>query len=198
MNTGKTKQRDCSPPADRPERAPRGFEWLPDAYHRDVEPLGDEALEKIGEALAEGDVEVILRSPHGERKPVPDRMWDKDEVERKVYRRFEDGWMRAKYGPDKVPFCGWIFVEKNTWAKAVATPSQRRTPARFSENAVRAMFRGYIKEIEDNNKPVPKREHDVKAVREHFERDIPKHFIFKLRSELAPDRWKKPGPKSSV
>jgi hypothetical protein len=183
------------PPADRPDHAPRGFEWLPDAYQRDIEPLGEEARENMRQALADGDVEAILRSPYGPRKPVLDHMWEKDDVERKVYRRFEDGWMRAKYGPDKIPFCGWIFVEKKTWAKAVAALGGQKTHAQFSENSARAYYKEYVKKIEAKGEPPPSRDDDINDIRDHFQKKIPKAFIIGLRSELAPDHWKTPGPK---
>ncbi len=36
------------------------YEWLPDAYERDVKPHGPEARETVRQALAEGDFETLL------------------------------------------------------------------------------------------------------------------------------------------
>ena len=85
-------------PPKRPEHCPKGYEWLPDAYKRDVEHHGPEARERVRQALAEGDIIAILRTPFGERPEIDRRMWDKEPVAKKVYPRFEDGWMRMGLG----------------------------------------------------------------------------------------------------
>ncbi len=81
-------------PPKRPEHCPKGYEWLPDAYKRDVEPHGPEACERVRQALAEGKIKALLRTPFGERYEIAPRMWDKEPVAEKVYRRFKDGLMR--------------------------------------------------------------------------------------------------------
>ncbi len=81
-------------PPKRPEHCPRDHEWLPDAYKRDVESHGPEALERKRQALAEGEIIAKLRTRSGERHEIDRRMWDKEPVAKKVYPRFKDGWMR--------------------------------------------------------------------------------------------------------
>lgn len=85
-------------PPKRPEHCPQGYEWLPDAYKRDVEPHGPEARERVRQALAEGNILAKLRTRSGERHEIAPRMWDKEPVAEKVYPRFEDGWMRMGLG----------------------------------------------------------------------------------------------------
>ena len=103
---------------NRPEHHPEGYEWLPDAYARDVRPHSDEAREKVRQALAEGKCTPLLRTLIGERHPIPTRMWDKEPVAKKVYPLFETGWMRMRLkfltgsgwaGPYVK---GWVFVGK--------------------------------------------------------------------------------------
>ena len=50
---------------DRPEHSPRGYEWLPDVYKRDIEALGPEARECARQVLVEGEIDAILRTPLG-------------------------------------------------------------------------------------------------------------------------------------
>ncbi len=75
-------------PPKRPEHCPKGYEWLPDAYKRDVERHGPEALERKRQALAEGEIIAKLRTRSGERHEIAPRMWDKEPVAEKVYPRF--------------------------------------------------------------------------------------------------------------
>ena len=85
-------------PPKRPEHCPQGYEWLADAYKRDVEPHGPEARERVRQAFAEGKIIALLRTPFGERHEIAPRMWDKEPVAAKVYPRFEDGRMRMGLG----------------------------------------------------------------------------------------------------
>ncbi len=85
-------------PPKRPEHCPNRHEWLPNAYKRDVKPHGPEARERVRQALAEGKIIALLRTPSGERHEIDRRMWDKEPGAKKVYPRFEDGWMRMGLG----------------------------------------------------------------------------------------------------
>ncbi len=85
-------------PPKRPEHCPQGYEWLPDAYKRDVEPHGPEVRERVRQAFAEGDIIALLRTRSGERHEIAPRMWDKEPIAEKVYPRFDDGWMRMGLG----------------------------------------------------------------------------------------------------
>ena len=69
----------------RPEHSPEDYEWISDAYARDVKPFNSEARERIRQALAEGECDSLLRTLVGERYPIPIRMWDKEPVAEKVY-----------------------------------------------------------------------------------------------------------------
>ncbi len=74
---------------------------------------GPEGRERARQILAEGDVEATLRTLNGDRFPIPERMWDKEPLEKKVYRRFKDGWMRMRPNPPTGPYVsGWVFVPK--------------------------------------------------------------------------------------
>ena len=109
----------------RPEHSPRGYEWLPDAYKRAVKPLGLKGREHARQILAEGDVKAILRAPFGGRYSIFERMWDKEPLEKKVYPRFKDGWMRMRLELYVGPYLeGWIFVPDGAF-DSLAT---RRTP----------------------------------------------------------------------
>ena len=97
---------------NRPEHCPERYEWLPDAYARDVKPRGLEARESVRQALAEGQSEALLRTPIGERHPIPSRMWDKEPVAEKVFPWFENGWMRMRLQLRVGPYVkGWIFIQ---------------------------------------------------------------------------------------
>ena len=61
-------------PSDRPEHSPRGYEWLPDAYERDVKLHGPEARETVRQALADDDFEALLLDTIGKQYPIPHRM----------------------------------------------------------------------------------------------------------------------------
>ena len=108
----------------RPEHSPRGYEWLPDAYKRDVKPLGLKGREHARQMLAEGDVKAILRTPFGGRYSIFERMWDKEPLETKVYPRFTDGKMRMRLEPYVGHYVkGWIFVSEG----AFDSQAMRRT-----------------------------------------------------------------------
>ena len=102
-------------PSSRPSYTPRGYEWLPDAYNRVFELLGAEGGELVHQMLAEGDVDAMLLNRVGNDYPVPKRMWRKYPDERKVYPRFEDGWMRVSLKPKKFVW-GWLFVPEGAFS----------------------------------------------------------------------------------
>ena len=111
----------------RPEHCPRGHEWLPDAFNRDIAPYGDPATEAARRQLAEGDIEATLRQSTGDRHPVDRRMWEKEPLRSKVYPRFSDGWMRMRLTPYTGPYVkGWVFVPLRCFADI---SNQRRTVA---------------------------------------------------------------------
>jgi len=107
---------------DRPKHTPKEYEWLPEAYKRDVHPHGDEAREQIRSALVEGEIKAIIRTPQGRRYPFPPVLWDKDALDEKVWPRFEDG--RATFGiktrDGEILVSGWIFVPGGALAELLA------------------------------------------------------------------------------
>ncbi len=110
-------------PPKRPEHCPQGYEWLPDAYKRDVEPHGPEARERVRQAFAEGKIIALLRTPFGERHEIAPRMWDKEPVAEKVYPRFEDGRMRMGLGLRTERYTGrhiegFVFVPQEKLSEA--------------------------------------------------------------------------------
>lgn len=123
-----------NPPPGRPEHTPRGYEWLPEAYKRDVEPDSAEARETVRQALAEGDIEAKLHVKVGKTFDVFDHMWAKWPFADKVYPRFEDGWMRMSLRPSlDGPYVeGWIFVRKGALGEILGKvdPYHIGTPGR--------------------------------------------------------------------
>lgn len=106
----------------RPEHTPRGYEWLPDAFHRDIEPGGDQSLETARRALAEGDVEACLLDHRvGQLYPIAERMWTKPPLSKRVFPRFRDGWMQMRLELYTGPYVeGWIFVKAGYFASLQA------------------------------------------------------------------------------
>ena len=106
---------------DRPAHCPRNHEWLPDAYKRDVEPLGVEARELMREAFAEEDIEVLFLADVGDQYPLPTRMWRKASLDG-AYAAFETGRMQVKREIEKrdSPYdWGWVFVPVGVLGKAL-------------------------------------------------------------------------------
>ena len=128
---------DRFPPSERPEHSPRGYEWLPDAFKRDVEPHGPDAREQVRQALAEDDFKAMLRTKIGKRYEIDPRMWDKEPLAQKVYPRFKDGWMRMRlklYGGPYVS--GWVFVPEGALTNVVnqAVESPQGVPELASQS----------------------------------------------------------------
>ena len=179
---------------DRPEHCPQGYEWLPDAVRRDVEPHGPDALERVRQALAEGDILAKLRIPLGYRYDIDPHIWDKEPVRRKVNPRFTDGWMRIGLNPDSGPYKkGWVFVPIGSLAAILEkAPSTTDRPRSFSQAQLERCYKDHIKECEGAGK-MPSRDDDLQAVREALSKDIPRDAVRELRHRFAPDQWKKGG-----
>jgi hypothetical protein len=186
-----------------PERCPRGYQWLPDIL---AELRAREALEPVLEALAEGDFTAILETPFGERYDIPERMWRKLPLAKKVLPRFEDGTMRLHADPvgkaNKVS--GSVFVLKSDIEAVLAgslaggvhsfatEPSSKSKFAKFSSRDLEEWYKTYLAKMSASGL-MPSREDDVKAASEHFKTPIPREKIRALRRKLAPDAWRKPG-----
>ncbi len=184
---------------NRPEHCPRGHEWLPDAFRRDIEPHGPGARERARQALAEGDVEALLRTPLGDRYPIDARMWDKEPVARKVYPRFRDGWMRMGVHPDGGPYVeGWIFVPKGALTQALAETAARESvkTRRYSKATLRRWYESHIAECQKAGLTSSCNE-DLAAARRALGDGVPREAVRILRRELAPLEWRQPGPKRS-
>ena len=121
---------------DRPEHCPPRNEWLPDAYKRDIEPLGPEARERARQALAEGDIPAKLCRPSlGKDYPVPTRMWKKEPLAEKVHPRFEDGRMRFRVTRKGRYIEGWIFVPEGKLGEAIQATKETE-PAQEAADSV--------------------------------------------------------------
>ena len=173
---------------DRPEHVPKDHEWLPDAYKRDVEPLGPEARELVRQALAEGEITALLRTPFGERHPIPPRMWEKEPVAEKVYPRFEDGWMKTALEPTVSPKpMGWIFVRKGAIAKILQSTAPAGTAG------AEARCRTWLESLPV--KPIPgKGDLSVQAQKKFH--GLSRRGFDRAWATAAPDGWKRPGRKS--
>lgn len=194
--------------SDHPEICPRGYQWLPDT----VEELGaQETLEPIREALAEGDITAILETPFGERYDIPERMWRKVPMAKKVVPRFEDGKMSMHADPsgksNKVS--GSVFVLKSDietvlagslsggGLPSAATETNTKSKiAKFSSKDLEEWYKTYLAAMKAAGL-APSREDDVKAASEHCKTPIPREKIRALRRKLAPDAWRKSGRRPS-
>lgn len=175
---------------DRPEHSPRDHEWLPDAYHRDVEPHGPEARELVRQALAEGDIKALLRTPVGELFDVAARMWRKDSLDQKVYPRFEGGRMRIRLGPSRSYVKGWVFVPLGS-LRAVIEESQTKF-TRSAQDKCAIWLRGMMKKGQ-------KEKTKDKYAEEAFSKyQIPRRRFNNSWDEAAktgdPYGWRKSGP----
>jgi hypothetical protein len=116
------------PEKARPPRPPRGYEWLPDAFLRDV-GSDSEQIEFVRECLAEGDISAKLLDVYGELRDIPARAWRKAPFTEKVYPRFTDGWMRLREKLGAGPYHdGWVYVNVRKWQEYI-TPSLRKSGA---------------------------------------------------------------------
>lgn len=177
-----------------PDHCPAGYEWLPHAFARSAGRSRDQDRERIRSALAEGEIEAILRTPLGHRNIVPQRMWDKDRLDRKVYPRFRDGRMRMGLNEFSGPYVeGWIFVPVGSIDRVLkeGTP-KASSAARFSPEKVRKWYRDYVSR-HDGRGIRPSREDDLSAARAEFGVNVSRPFMRELRRDLAPDSWKRPG-----
>lgn len=179
---------------DRPEHVPRGYEWLPDAYKRDVEPHGPEARERVRYALAEGDIKALLLLDLGHEEPIDGRMWRKTPLARKVYPRFLDGRMRIGLHPYRGPHVwGWVFVPEGSLAQVLSQPgSTKNRSTKFSRAELEDWYRGYIEALVAEGK-TPSRDEDLRAARKAFKKTIPRAPIRELRRRFAPPEWQRGG-----
>ncbi len=182
----------------RPEHEPVGYEWLHDAFVRDV-GNNDKALrERARSALAEGMIKAILRTPFGNRHKIPRRMWDKEPVARKVYRRFVDGWMKMHLGDSDSPYAeGWVFVPEGSLKQLLITPQAiANSEQSVSYPELKLWYREYVKrQLKAGHRP--SRDEDLAAARQEHKAIIPRPVIRELRRDLAPAEWKHPGPRNS-
>jgi hypothetical protein len=171
---------------------------LPKAFEREVGLGKDAARELLRSVLAEGKIVAILRTPLGHRYDIPQRMWDKDRVAKKVYPRFHDGWMRMGLNEFSGPYVeGWIFVPKGSVERTLQRDQQKpvRKP-QFSIAKIRRWYLGYVSRHQKSGTR-PSREDDLLAARAALGRNLPRKIIRDLRRELAPDEWKRAGPRKS-
>jgi len=192
--------------SDHPEICPRGYQWLPDI----VEELGaQETLESIREALAEGDIKAMLETPFGERYDIPERMWRKSPLAKKVLPRFEDGTMNMHADPlgksNKVS--GSVFVRKadidavladSLAGDVISAATEAKSESKPAKVASKALGEWYEKIYVEEKKAAgltPSRDDDLKAAREHFKAPIRRDALRFLRGELAPEAWRNPGPR---
>ena len=109
-----------NPLPDRPEFTPRGYEWLREAYKRDVEPHGAETWKTVRQALAEGNIEAEILDKFGRLESVQARMWRKRRD--LVDRFFQTGRMTMTLEfPYKIR--GHLFVKEGALAKVIAGTS---------------------------------------------------------------------------
>ena len=179
---------------DRPEHIPRGYEWLPDAYKRDVEPRGPDARERVRYALGEGDIEAVLFLDLGNIEPIDQRMWRKTPIARKVLPRFQDGRITMSlklYEGRKVS--GWVLVQEGSLAQILSAPTSISKRSRvFSRPELRRWYKERIEGLEAADS-IPSRDEDWKAACEQFGKRIPRAIVREIRRELAPVHWKKGG-----
>ena len=181
---------------DRQEYVPRDYEFLPDALKRDVEPHGPRARDQVCRALAEGDVEPILKTHLGHRERIPLRVWDKYPLARKVYPRFLDGKMRIGRYPHSGPYIvGWVFVPKAALGEILQrtpdAPITKTRTCRFSQAELDQWYGVRVEEFEATGR-IPSRADDWKAAGEVF-KDIPRSKVRDVRNRLAPNPWHKRG-----
>ena len=185
---------------DRPEHVPRGYEWLPDAYKRDVEPHGPEARERVRYALAVGDIEALLLADLGHEIPIDGRMWRKTPLERKVYPRFDDGRMRIGLNPHAGPHVwGWVFVPEESLAEVLSQPdSKKKRSVKFSPVELETWYQEYVEALVAEGK-TSSRDDDVRAAHEAFGKAIPREPLRDFRRRFAPPEWQHGGrrPKKS-
>ena len=179
---------------DRPEFAPRGYEFLPDAVERDVLPHGQAALEQVWRALAEGDIVALLQSDLGHRELIPQRIWNKFPLQKKVYCRFFDGKMRMGLhdyvGPHLV---GWVFVPEGSLAQLLSgmdSASDRSTVVFCVDTE--EWYQDYVQNLIAAG-TTSSRNDDLRAAREAFVHPIPRERLRELRRRFAPPEWQKGG-----
>ena len=63
---------------------------------------------------------------------------------------------------------------------------------RFSEVALRAWYKKYVKRFDKDSKP-PTREKDLAAARHEVSKGVPREAVRKLRAKYAPAEWKEKG-----
>ena len=162
-----------NPKPKRPEHTPRGYEWLPDAYERDVAPRGNDAREKVRVALAEGDIVAKLHSNVGAMYDVFDRMWSKPPLTEKVYPRFEDGWLSQRLELYTGPYVtGPIFVPAEAFSKLLAgaphVDDSTGYPNDWFNQVVVWFTKTYIPQHK-NDAPNPTRDDAYRAARLQFQ-----------------------------
>lgn len=179
---------------DRPEHIPRGYEWLPDAYKRDVEPHGSGALERVRYALGEGDIVARLLYDLGQFEPIDQRAWRKTPIAEKVLPRFQDGRMTLGMPTYEGPrYSGWVFVPEGALARYLSQPKlPSRRSKRVTDVMVESWYKEYVCECQGSGH-LPSEAQDLMEARAVFDEEIPRQRIRDLRKRLAPAAWKKPG-----
>lgn len=183
----------------RPEHRPAGYEWLPDAFARDVGFDNHAGRELVRSALAEGQIVALLRIPLGHRYEIPQRMWDKEPVARMVLPRFKDGWMQMGLNELTGPHVeGWIFVPRGALKNVLGSSSRDRRPKPlFSAAKLSSWYlEEYVPTCQRANR-TPSREDDLAAAKNELGIDIPREAMRKLRRKHAPDDWHRPGRRKS-
>ena len=188
---------------DRPEFVPRGYEFLPDAFKRDVKPHGTRGRDHVLNALAEGDIRAFLLTHLGHWEPIPLRMWRKSPRSRKVVRRLHDGRMRmGLFDYDGPYLVGWVCVRKGVLLKVVKgiLVAKEKGPQKgtFSPEKLEKTYRAYVKKMLAAGQYSSQKE-DREAISHALGVTIPHRDIRRIRTAFAPAGWKLPGrrPKNS-
>ncbi len=179
---------------DRPEYVPRGYEFLPDSFARDVRPHGHAALEKVRQALAESDIVALLQSYLGHRELIPQRIWNKYPHQKKVYPRFFDGKMRMGLHNYEGPYLvGWVFVPEGSLAQLLfgMDSASNRSTEIFRVN-IGKWYQDYVETLTADG-TTSSRDDDLRAAREAFSKPIPRERLRELRRRFAPLEWRRGG-----
>lgn len=189
------------PKPKHPGYTPRGYEWVLEAYERDIKPHGEPAREKVRVALSEGDIIAKLYSRVGEVYDVPTRMWRKRPE--KVLSYFRDGQMRFRLVLDTGPYViGPIFVPAQEFSKCLAgaphIDDRVGYPSDWFDQVVLWFTETYIPQHK-NDAPNPTRDEAYRAARSQFpgwpiNRD--NDWRPEIWKDYAPDSWKALGAKS--
>ena len=182
---------------DRPETVPRDYDFLPDAFERDVAQHGPKAVEVVRRALAEGDIIAFLQSHLGHQEPISQRIWKKYPLRRKVYPRFYDGKMRMRLHDHEGPYLvGWVIVRKGELGKALQNSKHTANKGSRTYRIPQAeLERHYMIYVEKKTAAgdFSSREDDRDAMTEALGVTVPHREIRRVREKHAPDSWKATG-----